>query len=291
VAFFAQGTLKKLRVIGEQRAEPQSLCATDTGVGGAWVSNSEIVFVPNWRDPLMRVSATGNKPIPFTLAGRATYRWPDRLDDHTVLATRWRSSADDAAVVAVSLASGAERVIATPATFGRSAPGGYVVFLRDGDLYAVQLDGSADRAASLPVRVVSSVMTGTTGAAQFAISRRGSLLYIEDIPERSYRTLARVDGRGRASDLPLPPRAFNYIAACGDRLAATVFTRGQTDLWAGHVDRAAMTQITRDGAAFEPIWSPDCRTIAFSWNRTGLANIYTVGVESGSFFTTPASSA
>ena len=42
-----------------------------------------------------------------------------------------------------------------------------------------------------------------------------------------------------------------------------------------------MTQITRDGAAFEPIWSPDCRTIAFSWNRTGVANIYTVGIESG----------
>jgi DNA-binding winged helix-turn-helix (wHTH) protein len=281
LAFFAQGSLKKLHITGGESLAPQTICATDPGVGGAWVSSSEIVFAPNWRGPLMRVPAAGGKPVPLTLPAGTTYRWPDRLDDRTILATRWKSSADDAAVVAISLASGAERVIASPATFGRSAPGGYVVFLRDGDLHAVQLDASADRAQGPPVRVVTSVMTGTTGAAQFAISSRGSLLYIEDIPERSHRTLARVDGRGRASDLPVPPRAFNYIAACGDRLAATVFARGQTDLWAGHLDRAALTQITREGAAFEPIWSPDCRTIAFSWNRAGVANIYTVGVESG----------
>ena len=281
VAFFAQGTLKKLRITGGHRGAPQMLCATDTGVGGAWVAASEIVFAPNWRGPLMRVSAEGGKPVPLTLAAGATYRWPDRLDDQTILATRWRSSADDAAVVAISLASGAERVIASSATFGRSAPGGYVVFLRGGDLHAIRLDSSGARPQGPPVRVVSSVMTGTTGAAQFAVSPHGSLLYIEDIPERSQRTLARADGRGNTSDLPVPARAFNYVAACGDRLAATAFARGQTDLWTGHLDRAALTQITRDGAAFEPVWSHDCRTIAFSWNRTGVANIYTVGIESG----------
>ena len=196
VAFFAQGTLKKLRITGEPRTEPQLVCATDTGVGGTWVSANEIVFAPNWRGPLMRVPAAGGKTVPFTPPAGTTYRWPDRLDDRTVLATRWRSSADDAAVVAISLTSGAERVIASPATFGRAAPGGYVVFLRDGDLHAVRLDSSGHGPQGPPVRVVSSVMTGTTGAAQFAISPHGSLLYIEDIPERSHRTLARADGRG-----------------------------------------------------------------------------------------------
>jgi TolB protein len=29
------------------------------------------------------------------------------------------------------------------------------------------------------------------------------------------------------------------------------------------------------------VWSPDCRTVAFSWNRTGVATIYTVTVDSG----------
>lgn len=282
VAFFAQGSLKKIRIAGGDRAAPQVLCATETGVGGAWVSADEIVFAPNWRGPLMRVPASGGKPsLAVTQPAGRTYRWPDRLDDQTILATRWRSAADDAAVVAISLSTGAEHVIADPATFGRSATGGYVLFLRDGDLYAVRIDPSKHRPQGTPVRVVPAVMTGMTGAAQFAISPRGSLLYLPDDPERSQRTLARVDGQGRAADLPVPPRAFRYLAACGNRLAATVFARGQTDLWTGHLDRAAMTQITREGSASEPVWSPDCRTIAFSWNRTGVAHIYTVGIESG----------
>jgi eukaryotic-like serine/threonine-protein kinase len=281
VAFFAQGHLKKVRVTGDQRVAPQVLCATETGVGGAWVSANEIVFAPNWRGPLMRVPASGGRPAALPLRAGATYRWPDRLDAETILATRWRASADDAAVVAISLSSGAERVIAEPATFGRYAPVGYVLFLRDGDLFAVRVDQSEHRPQGTPVRVIPAVMTGTTGAAQFAVSPRGSLLYLDDIPERSDRTIASLDGRGGASDLPIPPRAFNYVAVCGNRLAATVFARGQTDLWVGHLDRAAMTQITREGAASEPVWSPDCRTITFSWNRTGVANIYTVAIESG----------
>jgi serine/threonine-protein kinase len=281
VAFFAQGHLKKARVSRNDRSAPQVLCATDTGVGGTWVSEHEIVFAPNWRGALMRVPATGGQPAPLTLPAGATYRWPDRLDDHTILATRWRSSAEDAAVVALSLSSGAERVIATPATFGRYTRNGYVVFLREGDLYSIAFNPSQHRPQGSPVRVIPTVMTGLTGAAQFAVSPAGSLLYVEDIPERSYRTLAATSGRDTSSDLPIPARAFSTFATCGDRLAAAAFARGQSELWAGHLDRAAMTQLTRDGAAFEPIWSPDCRTIAFAWNRTGVENIYTVGLESG----------
>ena len=148
-------------------------------------------------------------------------------------------------------------------------------------MFAVRVDPSAHTPQGMPVRVIPAVMTGMTGAAQFAASSRGSLLYVADNPERSLRTLARVDSRGAAVDLPVPPRDFRYVAACGGRLAATVFARGQTNLWTGHLDRAAMTQITREGAAFEPVWSPDCRTIAFSWNRTGVAAIHTVAIESG----------
>jgi eukaryotic-like serine/threonine-protein kinase len=281
VAFFAQGTLKKVRVTGNDRAAPQVLCATERGVGGAWVSANEIVFAPNWEGPLMRVNASGGRPLALALPAGTSYRWPDRLDDETVLATRWRSSAGDAAVVAISLSSGAERVIAEPATFGRFAGKGRVLFLREGDLFAVPVDPSAHSPQGTPVRVAPAVMTGTTGAAQFAVAPGGSLLYIEDIPQRSGRTLARVDSRGAAADLPIPPRDFRYVAVCGDRLAATAFARGRTDLWAGHLDRAAMTQLTREGAASEPVWSPDCRTIAFSWNRSGVANIYTTAVDSG----------
>jgi DNA-binding winged helix-turn-helix (wHTH) protein len=280
IAFFADGHLKKVRASASERTAPQVLCATEPGVGGTWPSADEIVFVPNWRGPLMRVPASGGQPLPVTPPGH-TYRWPDRFDSDTVLATRWRSSIDDAAVVAISLASGAERVLAEPATFGRYAPDGHLLFMRAGDLYTVRIDASATRLLSTPTRVIPAVMTGTTGAAQVTVSPSGSLLYVDDLPERSQRTLARVDRRGVTTDLPVPAHDFRFVSSCGKRLAATIFARGQTELWMGSIDRAAMTQITRDGAASEPVWSPDCRTIAFSWNRSGVATIYTVAIESG----------
>ena len=281
VAFFAGGRLKKVRVTGDQRGALEVLCETERGVGGVWLSSSEIVFAPNWSGPLMRVSASGGRPVALALPAGANYRWPDRLDDRTILATRWRSSAEDAALVAIAVASGEERVIAAPATFGRFAAGGYVLFLRGGDLYALPVDPASQRPLGTPARVVPGVMTGTTGAAQFAVSPQGSLLYIDDIPERSARTLALVDSRGAATDLPMPPRDFRYVSVCGDRLAATVFAGGQTHLWTGHLGRAAMTQITREGTSLEPVWSPDCRSITFSWNRTGVAGIHAVPVDSG----------
>jgi dipeptidyl aminopeptidase/acylaminoacyl peptidase len=120
-----------------------------------------------------------------------------------------------------------------------------------------------------------------TGAAQFAVSPSGSLLYIADLPERSHRVLERVGLQGRSSSLPIAPRAFRNYAMCGGRIAATIFERGQTDLWTGYVDREALTRITSQGSAFEPTWTSDCRTIAFGWNRSGVTNIYTMQVDAG----------
>ncbi|HET7618904.1 MAG TPA: winged helix-turn-helix domain-containing protein [Vicinamibacterales bacterium] len=279
VGFFADGKLKTIDVTGAAQP-PRVICATPTGVGGAWLSAGDIVFTPDWTGPLLRVPAGGGEPSVAAAPGPGlSYRWPDRLDDQTVIATRWRSSADDAAVVAISLPSGREEVIAQPATFGRAIGGRDIVFVRGGDVYTLRLE--AHRPAGTPVRVLPAVLTGMTGAAQFAVSASGSVLYIPDVPQRAERALQSVDLAGRAAPLHIAPRAFREFAVCGERIAATIFERGETDLWAGDAGRTAMTRITHQGSAFAPEWSPDCRTIAFGWNRTGITNMYTVDVDSG----------
>ncbi len=136
VAFFSRGALRKVRLDGGQ---PRVVCETPTGVGGVWLSNREIVFVPDWTSPLMRVSADGGAPVVAAAAAPGVgYRWPDRVDERTVLATRWRSSARSAAVVAIDLVSGEEHVVAEAAAFGRFAPSGHVLFVRDGAVFAVK---------------------------------------------------------------------------------------------------------------------------------------------------------
>ena len=131
VAFFANGALRKTPIDG---GEPQVICPVPTGVGGTWLSDEEIVFAPDWTSPLMRVRASsGSEPkLAAAPAAGYSYRWPDRIDEHTVIATRWHTSSRDAAVVALSLTPAetpdprddddVEKVIAKAAVFARYVP-------------------------------------------------------------------------------------------------------------------------------------------------------------------------
>ena len=95
------------------------------------------------------------------------------------------------------------------------------------------------------------------------------------VDRRRSRTLASCDVArvaAPAAVVPLhrrPPRVFRNFSVCGDRLAVTIHERGQSELWVGSLDRAALTRITGDGSAFEPTWKQGCETITFGWNRDG----------------------
>jgi DNA-binding winged helix-turn-helix (wHTH) protein/Tol biopolymer transport system component len=298
VAFFANGALRKVPIDG---GEPQVICAVPTGVGGTWLSDEEIVFAPDWTSPLMRVRAFSGSEPKLAAAPKTgyAYRWPDRIDDHTVIATRWHSSARDAAVVALSLTPAetedprddddVEKVIAKAAVFARYVPSGHLLFVREGTVHSVAFDAASRTATTAPVQVTHSILTSMTGAAQLAISPNGTMLSIADVEERSRRVMSRVDAASLAVptppaapqttkmiDLPIAPRAFRNFSVCGDRLAATIHEHGQSELWVGSLDRAALTRITGEGTASEPTWKQGCETITFGWNRAGGSEIHEV---------------
>ena len=77
------------------------------------------------------------------------------------------------------------------------------------------------------------------------------------------------------ADLPQPGRPYVNLSACGGRLAATINEHGASDLFVGWVDRAAMTRLTTSGSTIEPVWMPDCRTIAYASSAAGPMSIYT----------------
>jgi DNA-binding winged helix-turn-helix (wHTH) protein/Tol biopolymer transport system component len=321
VGFFANGALRKVPIDG---GEPQVICTVPTGVGGTWLSDEEIVFAPDWTSPLMRVRASSGSEPKLAAAPKAgySYRWPDRIDNHTVIATRWHSSARDAAVVALSLTPAetedprddddVEKVIAKTSVFARYVPSGHLLFVRDGTVHSVAFDAASRTATSAPVQVAHSILTGMTGAAQLAISPTGTMLSIADVEERSRRVMSRVDAASAASatssastasntsntsdatssaaaaaqkmrmtELPIAPRAFRNFSVCGDRLAAMIHERGQSELWVGSLDRAALTRITGEGTASEPAWKQGCETITFGWNRTGASVIHDVTLGKG----------
>jgi Tol biopolymer transport system component/DNA-binding winged helix-turn-helix (wHTH) protein len=271
VAFFHEGALKRVSLDGGPAA---TIASAPGGFGGVWLEDGTIVFAPEATGGLTRVPAEGGTPSPLprpTLG--CGYRWPSAAaDGDTIIVTRWPSSVLSASVVALSLKHGTERVIAERATFGRYVPTGHVVFLRRGELNAAPFAPDGNVGAVRPI--LSDVMTGATGAGQFGFSPAGTLLYLPDSPERTRRVLAMVDRQGRMSDIPIPQRAVQNLAACGDRFAVTINERGLSDVWTGRLDRATLGRLTSDGLNVEPVWTPDCRALTFSSSTSGVMNIY-----------------
>lgn len=271
VAYFQDGMLKRVAL---DSGDVTPIAPARTGFGGTWLDDGTIVFAPEATGGLVRVAAGGGKPTPLprpTLG--CGYRWPSAVPDgDTIIATRWPSSVLAAAVVAISLKGGTERVIAERATFGRYVPTGHIVFLRHGELYASRFQANGE--AAEPKTILSDVMTGVTGAGQFGFSPSGTLLYLPDTPERTRRLLATVDRAGRMTDLPIQGRAFQNIATCGERFAVTINERGSSDISIGRLDRATLSRLTTDGLNVEPVWTSDCQTLTFSSSRTGIMNIY-----------------
>src|SRR6185437_7361551 len=96
-------------------------------------------------------------------------------------AFRW----DDAQIVVRSLVTGEQKVLINDGADGRYVSTGHLVFVRRGVLMAAPFDLARLELISGPVAMINGVMqaanmTNTeadSGAAQFAVSDRGTLIY------------------------------------------------------------------------------------------------------------------
>ena len=80
LGFFAAGKLKRIEVAG---GLPTVICDVGSGRGGTWNEEGVILFNSVNDGPLLRVSATGGTPVPFTTVDKAqgenSHRWPQFL--------------------------------------------------------------------------------------------------------------------------------------------------------------------------------------------------------------------
>jgi Tol biopolymer transport system component len=159
--------------------------------------------------------------------------------------------------------------------FPRYAQSGHLVSALGGTLMAAPFDRQRLVVTGAAVPVVQPVQQSTsTGAAQYALSRTGSLVYIRSA-QAEQRRLVWVDRTGREEPLPAPVRA--YVAAMprlspdGRRLA--VGTDNQ--IWLYDIARETPTRFTYEGATNQyAVWAPDGQRLAFASTKDGVLNIY-----------------
>ena len=267
--------------------------------GASWGSNNTIVFAPEMRSGLWKVSASGGKAEQITLpdkeVGEVSHRLPQLLPGgkaviFTVyLYTSFAKGTEQ--IVVQHLETGERRVLVENGTDGRDLPTGHLVFAREGTLMAVPFDLVNLTLNGASVRVLEgvshSIFTGgdvmDSGAAQFTTSASGSLAYIAGsvFPE-SKRQVVWLDRSGKVEATKIPPGRYNQVRLSPNNSEA-LLARGykQPNIWRYDFPRGTLTIETPDGHGTYPEWTPDgtgfvfaSGGFAFSPKQAGFHNLF-----------------
>jgi len=276
IAFFATGKLKKVSVLG---GNPVTLCEAPSSRGGTWSPDNSIIFAPTLTSGLMRVSAAGGTPQPFTRLdaskGERSHRWPHVLPGgKAILFNNNELSAgpSDQPICLALLKTGEIRKLAFKGTNVRYAPG-HLVFTRGETLFAASFDLQRLEVTGSPFPA-GEVMMSPVGAASYSVSETGSIVYVP--PGVGNAKLAWVDAKG-ATEVPrLPAREyFNrlQLSPDGKRVVVVILEGGFRHIWVYDILRGSLTRLTFGETDNQsPTWSPDGRRIAFA-RLTGNSSI------------------
>lgn len=139
---------------------------------------------------------------------------------------------------------------------------GHVLFLREGDLWAVPFDADSLSITGAEARVLEGVYGQSDIAwGAYSVSDAGRLVYLpgsEVVDDQTF--LYWADRLGNRTELPLPAGHYSEPRLSPDEelLALTVFQAdGSTDIWIYDFSRGTFGPRTFAGNARNPVWTLD----------------------------------
>jgi eukaryotic-like serine/threonine-protein kinase len=280
IGFFAGGKLKKIEVAG---GPPSTLCNALNGRGGAWNRDDVIIFAPDVRTGLSRVSVAGGEPSPVTTLDSSrqenTHRFPQFLPDgrHFLYFARSPQPENSAIYVSSLDQPQAKRIISTDTNVAY-APPGYLLFQREGMLMAQAFDVGSLALTGAPFRVAEQVgYRRTNSEAYFSVSETGVLVYQSGGTAKTQ--LVWIDRSGKQLGAPGPPGDYGFPALSPDEKRVAIGRddpqTGAFNVWLVDLARGIPSRFTFGLASdVYPVWSPDGSRIVFGSNRDGAWSLY-----------------
>jgi eukaryotic-like serine/threonine-protein kinase len=282
IAFWsAPGVLYKVAISG---GAPIRLCELENPYGITWSGDS--LLVGGGERGILRVSSNGGPPeVIIRVKDDELAQGPQRLPDgRSILFTlakgtdpdRW----DGAQIVVQPAGSADRKTIVTGGADGRYVRSGHIVYALAGVLFAQKFDAGRLEVQGEPVPVVEGVRSlNQAGAAQFAVSGTGSLLYLPGTtgPQQAVSELALLDRSGAVERLKLPQRRYGSprFSPNGRQLAVGINDGRDANIWVYDLSgNSQIRQLTEGGRNRFPIWTPDGVRIAFQSDREGTPSIF-----------------
>lgn len=144
---------------------------------------------------------------------------------------------------------------------------GRIVYSTNGQILAQPFVPSTSVTTDVAATLVDHVRVLATGGAQFALSRQGTMVYLDDAaPSAPPRTLLWVDRAGTATPIPTPERSFSAprISPDGRTIAVTI-DDVVSSVWTVDVATGTAARLeTPCGPLGPAAWFPDGRRVAVS---------------------------
>ena len=284
VAFFGQSGETGLKKVSAFGGAPVQIAATSQRPGGGtWRADGTIVFATT--EGLYQVSGNGGEPRllvkPDPRRKERQYAWPQFLPDgRSVLFTMIPENSIDGAQIAVlDLQTLEARVLLKGGSAARYASTGHLVYASGETIKGIAFDPDTQQTRGDPVSLpdIEIATTPDNGAAEFAVSETGTLLFITpNVPGQLLRRLSWVDRQGKEERLALAPGRYQYprVSPDGTRVALDI-PGANRDIWIWNLQRPSLTKLTGGPAEdMLPLWSPDGRRLFFASNRTGNFDVY-----------------
>jgi Tol biopolymer transport system component len=285
IGFFAGG---RLRTIALGSLAVTTVCEVrGPSAGGAWSADDTIVFAAG--GDLWRVPAAGGEPARIGLAlggaGRGTSSpdavplWPDvtAAGSTIVFTLRGGGPGGPFSVAAYHPARGEVRTLVERAVSGRIAASGELLAVMEGNLVAVPFDAAALAVRGKAVPVLEGVLADPrTGAAQYALSATGALVYAPADPAAEERALLWVDRSGGERPIVETRRRYELprLSADGRRLAIGIAEGDALTLWLHETGGGAPRRYPLEGSGALAVFAPDGGSLVYVAPRAGAWTLF-----------------
>ena len=290
VAFLAGSSLRKVPAAGGQ---VQPLGTVADFRGGTWAADGTILYGST--KGLFRMSGQGGAATPVTTVDgtSAGHFWPHFLPDGvSYVFLSWSDKSVERALYAGRLGSAEQTkllAVESQAVFAKAGPGGgagYLVYQREGNLYAHPFDPISFTLSGEPSLIVGGNRgDGAMGRATFSVADR----------TLAYYAVGRGGARGRGSENPAGQFAWmdkhgRNLGPVGEAgpwgdidlspdgtMVALTRVDGGGDIWVLDWQRGALgapTRLTFDPVnEINPVFSSDGKRVAYTTYKNGNGDI------------------
>lgn len=281
--FFNDGSLYKISIDG---GAPVRISAAQNPRGLSWGPDGGIYMAGGQVGGVVKILADRDSTMtvstPDPALGEISHRFPCVLPDGKAMlvTVKYKTTAtfDDAAILAIDLATGEKKKIIEGGSFARYLPTGHIVYVRGGSIFVVPFDAGS-LALTGPTRKLfaGGMMMMESGAASLAVSRNGTLVYAPGGPAPSRElSVDWLSMKGELTPLIKTPAAFGNIALSPDRSKLAIsINAANNDIWTYDIARSTMQRLTFGGGNHgNPVWTPDGKRVAYFAEKDGEIEIY-----------------